>query len=125
LNPAARKRIRRKAVRILSASGSTEAEWSILLTDDDQQRELNATYRGQPRTTDVLSFSAADPHHPHILGDVVISVEQAVRQAPDGALEPEIFRLLAHGLCHLLGHDHERDDDARRMAEAEATLLGT
>ena len=73
----------------------------------------------------MLSFAAADVHHPQILGDVVISVEQAARQAADGTVEAEIARLLAHGLCHLLGHDHQHEDDARRMREAEANLLGT
>jgi len=96
-------------------------------------RELNAQYRHRDGTTDVLSFPLADPHAPQVdsaqvdpvqlLGDVVISVEQAARQAPGGELEPEIARLLAHGLCHLLGHDHQRHTDACRMRDEERRLL--
>ena len=103
-------------------ASSAGAEWSILLSDDAQLRELNATYRGKDRVTDVLSFALADEHQPEILGDVVISVEQAARQAEDG-LEAELLRLLVHGLCHLLGHDHERAPERRRMRAAEALLL--
>ena len=57
MNRAARTRIRRRALRILDASGLTDAELSVVLTDDEQVRELNRTYRSQDRTTDVLSFA--------------------------------------------------------------------
>ncbi len=60
---------------------------------------------------------------PRVLGDVVISVEQAARQAGEGGLEPELLRLIAHGLCHLLGFDHARARDARAMQAEEARLL--
>jgi probable rRNA maturation factor len=61
--------------------------------------------------------------HPHVLGDIVVSTEQAARQAPDGDLEREIVRLLVHGLCHLLGHDHATKKQARAMQAEERRLL--
>ncbi len=61
--------------------------------------------------------------HPSLLGDIVISVAQAARQAPDGALEPELVRLMIHGYCHLTGHTHRRVRDAKRMADEERRLL--
>ena len=77
------------------------------------------------RTTDVLSFpqSEGEGAPGGLLGDVVVSVEQAARQAPGGDLRAEILRLLAHGLCHLLGLDHGSDAKERRMLAEEARLL--
>lgn len=113
----------------------------MVLTDDGQVRQLNRTYRSQDRTTDVLSFaldeqceqlgeSAPPPVAPHdcpdiprILGDIVISVEQAQRQAPEGDLVAEITRLLVHGLCHLQGQIHETAQEQLQMQQAEARLL--
>ncbi len=116
-------RLRRRAVRILSVSALTDAEWSILLTDDEQVRQLNQQYRRTDRTTDVLSFALADERQPYLLGDVVISVEQAARQAEGGEVEAEIVRLLVHGLCHLCGHDHGQAAERRQMLGAEQRLL--
>ena len=102
----------------------------MVLTDDEEVRSLNARYRSVDRTTDVLSFAmqegpGAGLHPLTLLGDVVISTQQAARQAGRGAgaLEREIARLLVHGLCHLLGHDHGRVAAARRMEAAERRLL--
>ena len=137
---AARTRIRRRALRILDASGSTDAELSVVLTDDGQVRELNRTYRSQDQTTDVLSFALdaerepddgapapAAPHGcpelPRMLGDVVISVEQAQRQALDGDLVDELTRLLVHGVCHLQGQVHDTAPQRQQMQQAEQRLL--
>jgi probable rRNA maturation factor len=89
-------------------------------------RELNRRYRGLDRTTDVLSFSQREgPAVPGEapLGDVVISVEQAARQASGGELEAEVVRLLVHGLCHLRGLDHGERDAAAAMRLEERRLL--
>ncbi|MCA9664407.1 MAG: rRNA maturation RNase YbeY [Myxococcales bacterium] len=95
----------------------------MLLSDDERVQTLNRDYRGKDKTTDVLSFEAGGAPGQHgLLGDIVISVEQAARQAP-GTLDDELVRLLAHGLAHLAGHDHERAAEARRMRAAEALLL--
>lgn len=126
IDPSSRKRLRRKALRISSASGSTEREWSVVITDDDEVRRLNAEYRRIDKTTDVLSFPLDLPELPGVpqpLGEVIISCEQAARQAPDGDVEPELVRLMVHGICHLRGYDHHRARDRQAMAKEEARLL--
>jgi probable rRNA maturation factor len=100
-----------------------DAELVVMLCDDDRIRSLNRDYRGRDSATDVLSFpqeedpegdgpeqalAMVSPEEERLLGDVVISVETATRQATEGGwtLEEETVRLLLHGLLHLLGHDH-------------------
>lgn len=99
----------------------------MVFTDDDEVRTLNRDYRGIDDTTDVLSFPMREGEggglHPGLLGDVVVSVEQAGRQAPGGDLEQEIVRLMVHGLCHLLGMDHAAARQTRRMQTEERRLL--
>ena len=125
--------VRRRAEAMLEALGVGEAELSVLLCDDETIRALNRTYRGIDRATDVLSFSLEEPPGgagPRLLGDVVVSLETAARQAPglERGLREEVTRLLAHGLLHLVGRDHatarelrsmERETD--RLASAAAT----
>jgi probable rRNA maturation factor len=93
-------------------------------------RKLNHAWRGKDKTTDVLSFSYREGRfadiHPELLGDIVISVPVARRQAKTAghALNREIERLLVHALAHLLGYDHERGtSEARRMTRKEQQLL--
>lgn len=93
-------------------------------------RTLNRRYRGKDKTTDVLSFSlreGAFSHvQPDVLGDIVIAVPTAARQAAEAghSLGREIEFLLVHGLLHLLGYDHERsNDEAKRMKRRELQLL--
>ena len=105
-------------------------ELSLSLVDDRAIRRLNRTWRQKDKATDVLSFPAGDlpkgTPGPRPLGDVVISLDTAKRQAKEygRTLEAEMARYLAHGLLHLLGHDHERPRDAKRMAALEEQLLG-
>ncbi len=121
--------MRRRATRISSVWGLTDQEWSAVFTDDDEVGQLNEQYRGVPRTTDVLSFALQDGDGfaqmgPPLLGDVVISVEQAERQrANDVSLEQELARLLVHGFCHLMGYDHQDDAQHREMLAHERRLL--
>jgi probable rRNA maturation factor len=98
-------------------------ELSIALVSDRQIRALNRRWRGKDRTTDVLAFPLLESN---ALGDVVISLDTARRQAREGGwpLATELRRLLAHGILHCRGYDHERAADARRMAAAERRLLG-
>lgn len=118
------RRVVRDAARTFVQALAPNAELSILLTTDEHIQALNAEHRQKNQPTDVLSF----PQDPSIgfLGDVVISLDTARRQAQEGGrpLSDELVRLLAHGLLHLLGHDHETPDDAQRMAAAEVELLG-
>ena len=92
-------------------------------------RTLNSAYRGKDATTDVLSFSLREGKFPHIqpemLGDVVISLPAAERQARAAGHSTgrELERLLVHGLLHLLGYDHEQSpQEARRMERKERQL---
>ena len=117
-------RLRRRARAILLAIGQSRSELSIALVDDCAISELNAEWRAKPRATDVLSFSLVEgdfaDHRGGMLGDVVISVETAAAQAADRkrGLDDTVARLLVHGVLHLIGHDHEDDDEAR-VKEAE------
>jgi probable rRNA maturation factor len=122
---AAARRLGARARRYLAALGQDRADVSILVVNDAAIRKLNRAWRGKDRATDVLSFPHADPRD-GLLGDVVVSLDTAERVAaaegrPVGA---ELDRYLAHGLLHLLGHDHERPAEARRMAQAEDALVG-
>jgi len=98
-------------------------ELSIALVTDREMRRLNLRWRGQDRPTDVLSFPFEEQG---TLGEVIISIDTARRQAKEGVwpLAAELRRLLAHGILHCRGHDHESAADARRMAAAERRLLG-
>lgn len=86
--------------------------------DDAAMRDLNHRYRDKDRTTDVLSFPGDETPEGRHLGDVVISLPAARRQAPEGAPGVEIRRLLLHGVLHCLGHDHETDDGEMEALEA-------
>jgi probable rRNA maturation factor len=121
------RRLARRAAAYLAVLGRPEVEVSVLVVTDGQIRGLNRTWRGKDKATDVLSFPLSDPpgNGPH-LGDVVVSLDTATRRAKGErrSLAAELDRYLAHGLLHLLGHDHERPGQARRMARAEADLMG-
>jgi rRNA maturation RNase YbeY len=100
-----------------------DAELSVLLTDDETIRRLNREHRNKDRPTDVLSFhfdSRFSPSHsdsPRVLGDIVISLDTAARQAL-GRRRPlivELRWLLAHGILHLLGFDHARASQKKKM----------
>lgn len=122
-------RLRRAANAILRGIGQAKAELSVALVDDSSIAELNGQYRAKPRPTDVLSFSLVEgdyaDHRGGMLGDVVISVETAAAQAAERhrGLDETVARLLLHGVLHLIGHDHEDDDEAREMQAEERRLL--
>ena len=117
-------RLARSARRLLQGLRRGDAELSIVLVSDREMRALNRRWRGHDRPTDVLSFPQ-DAGRGALLGDVVISVDTARRQAAEQrtTLGREAERLLIHGLLHLLGYDHERSPaDARRMQRRERVL---
>lgn len=112
------------------APARARGELTVALVSDRASRELNRKYRGVDRATDVLSFpsapAAAGPApRPH-LGDIVIARGVARRQAREQAhAESTEWRVLAlHGLLHLLGYDHERDEAAMRRVEARLRRRG-
>ncbi len=92
-----------------AAQRRAEPALSILLCGDARMRELNRAWRGKDRPTDVLSFPSGETA---FLGDLVVDVPYAARQARrlGHSLEREVKVLLAHGILHLLGYDHETDD---------------
>jgi len=113
----------------MSITGQQNAEVSVLLVGDKAMRSLNLRYRGKDRTTDVLSFPLREGRfsriQPHVLGDIVLSLPAAARQAKAAgdSYRSEIGRLLVHGYLHLLGYDHEQSrGEARRMEERERRL---
>ena len=123
----------RLAKRVLLAAGEAQSDLSIELIGNRRMRRLNREYRKQDRVTDVLAFptrEAVVPHglstHSGMLGDVVISLPTAVRQAQaaDRSADDELATLLVHGVLHLCGYDHERNArDAAKMFRREQTIL--
>jgi probable rRNA maturation factor len=126
--PAAmRKRLERDVARMVKAAalheGRKDLEVALRLCSDTAIHELNRDYRKKNKPTDVLAFAQreAESAHGDLLGDVVISVDTAKRQAKKG-LYAELLHLASHGLCHLLGYDH-RDDEEERVMNARAAGL--
>ncbi|PYS82984.1 MAG: rRNA maturation RNase YbeY [Acidobacteria bacterium] len=101
-----------EALKVVPAGG---AGVTVAFVSDRAMRELNRRWRGKRGTTDVLSFPWEQDEFEKVeglsLGDVVVSVEQAARQAEEHGLdfEGEVAQLILHGLLHLCGYDHERD----------------
>jgi len=113
------------AERILDALGLHEGELSILLVEDEEIRELNRRYRGKDQPTNVLSFPMGEGGGPYpLLGDVVISTQWAEREAEEQGvgMQEEMAWLLAHGILHLLGYQHEEEGEAERMQREERRL---
>jgi probable rRNA maturation factor len=120
--------VARRASRILDLLDVRNAELSIVLCDDAFIRALNRDYRGFDRATDDLSFPQ-DGGVPRkgtasILGDVVISLETAARQARARRrpLSGEAIDLLVHGILHLVGYDHVTQEKAREMSARAGRL---
>ncbi|MFN8472068.1 MAG: rRNA maturation RNase YbeY [Anaerolineae bacterium] len=120
-----------RAVATIGVQGA--AEISVLVTDDESLRELNRTYRGVDKATDVLSFGqdgadmAGWPEDaPRMLGDVVISYPRVVEQAQKAGWqeEDELLWLVIHGVLHLLGYDDEDEDGRAEMWTLGELILG-
>jgi probable rRNA maturation factor len=122
--------------KMLSELKYNDFDITILFTTNKAIRELNKTFRGKDKPTDVLSF----PHHPHLkagqkikivyeddkaLGDIIIAVDYVAKDAVKYGvtLEQRIELLIAHGIAHLLGHDHIEDTEYRVMRRLEERLL--
>lgn len=103
---------------------------SVLLTDDHNMRSLNHQFRDIDKSTNVLSFPAAEDDQAEddtlvALGDIAIAYETVVREAEDGdiAVADHLAHLIVHGLLHLLGYDHESNADAEEMEALEIAIL--
>jgi probable rRNA maturation factor len=122
--PGAGAAIRRAAEATLA--GSAPAEIGVVLADDTHMRALNRAWRGEDKATNVLSFPSTDRDAgPRLLGDLVFALETIEREAGDAGKPPldHLTHLAVHGILHLLGFDHARDEDAETMEAHERALL--
>jgi probable rRNA maturation factor len=112
---------------------ASQTEVSVVLANDKYIQALNLQYRGKDCSTDVLSFALNEGEEPQVhdgpeevlLGDIIISVETATRQAQEYAhsLERELAYLTVHGMMHLLGYDHMEEEDKKEMRQEEEHVL--
>src|ERR1700693_265403 len=109
-----------------------DAELAVMLTDDSGIRTLNSNWRGVDKPTNVLSFPALQPtgaggpdDAPRMLGDIAIAYETTRKEANDERrpFDHHLSHLAVHGFLHLIGYDHENDDDAEAMEALEAEIL--
>jgi probable rRNA maturation factor len=121
--------IQRAAEVMLRATQQRSSELSVVLCDDETIHTLNRDYRRKNKPTDVLAFAMREGEGAHLagnlLGDVIISLDTASRQAIEQGVAPraEVRMLLAHGILHLLGWDHRTETEDRLMREEVARLL--
>jgi probable rRNA maturation factor len=118
--------LKRFAKAVLRGEDVTEGGLTIVLTDNEGIREFNSRFRGRDAATDVLSFPLHEADESGMyLGDVIVSVEQAKRQAGRFHNDPEteLARVVSHGILHILGYDHHTSVDGRRMKSAERKAL--
>ena len=109
-----------------------DAELAVMLTDDAGIRTLNLNWRGIDKPTNVLSFPALQPtgpatpdDAPRMLGDIAIAYQTTRKEADDEQkpFDHHLSHLAVHGFLHLIGHDHEKDDDAEAMESLERKVL--
>ena len=121
--------IRQAVLATLRMHDSEACEVSVLLTNDSAIQSLNRQYRNIDTPTDVLAFAMREDGdesmNPHLLGDVIISVPTAQRQAHahNHSLDVEVANLTVHGVLHLLGYDHQISADATIMFEKQEAVL--
>ena len=107
---------------------SAASELSVVFTDDASIQTLNAEWRGKDKPTNVLSWPAADPddlvRSPHC-GDIAVAYETLAREAVEEGktVADHLTHLVVHGVLHLLGYDHETDDEAEEMETLETEIL--
>jgi probable rRNA maturation factor len=121
--------VRAAAAALATELGISSGEICVALSDDAQVAELNASYRGKAAPTNVLSFPAVPllpvDGEPRFLGDVVLALETMQHEAADLKLPlaHHMQHLVVHGLLHLLGYDHQTDEDAEIMESLEVRIL--
>ncbi|MBX2806807.1 MAG: rRNA maturation RNase YbeY [Hyphomicrobiales bacterium] len=103
-------------------------EVTVLLSSDEAVTELNASFRGKPRPTNVLSFPFSGHHYsddPEPLGDIIIAYETVMREANDENKQPldHLAHLTVHGLLHLAGYGHDTEEEAECMEALERIIL--
>jgi probable rRNA maturation factor len=134
--PLSKRQVLLMAERMLGELGLAESELSIFLTNDAEIHKINSEHRGKDKPTDVLSFPQHQfraPEKPRgrveltLLGDVVISLDTAARQARTRRrpLADEVRFLLAHGILHLVGYDHATPDEKKVMTKRTRQLVSS
>lgn len=127
----------RRAVQAALDNGGVElpgdvVEVSLVLADDETVRDLNREWRGKDMPTNVLSFPGFDDDQPDLpegapmlLGDVILAYETCVQEAERDqiSLQDHLGHLVVHGVLHLLGYDHQSDDEASAMETLEIAIL--
>ncbi len=117
-----------KLARLMDELGVGDRAVTVVLTDDEAIRALKRAHWGEDAPTDVLSFPTYEPGDPFMpvhLGDIVISLDTAKRQAESAgrSLEDEVLVLAAHALWHLLGHDHNTEDEWQGFRKVQNRIL--
>ena len=119
----------RAALELAKPKVKGAAELSILLTNDEEQHELNRQWRGKDSSTNVLSFPQIEPFGPvvGILGDITLARETLIREAEEQGVsfEAHFTHLVVHGFLHILGYDHLTDEEAAEMEGLETRILAT
>lgn len=123
-------RVRQAINRVLKLLVSSDSEVSVLFVDDEEITEINRQYLNRNQPTNVIAFPMREGDfgeiNPHVLGDIIISVDTALGDAnqEDLSFDDEIMYLIIHGLLHLLGYDHEKSqEDAKIMKEKEREVF--
>jgi probable rRNA maturation factor len=123
-------KVRKMAQDILSALDCHDVQLSVVITDDMEIEALNKQYLGRTGPTNVIAFPMREGEFsniaPELLGDVVISIETTEKEAKESGMEMEtrFSELLIHGILHLIGYDHENDEQqAYEMEEKSRNLL--
>jgi probable rRNA maturation factor len=121
-----------EAAAAMADADTGEAELAVMLTDDGGIRTLNQNWRGIDKATNVLSFPALQPTRPvgpddapRMLGDIAIAYQTTRREADEEhkPFDHHLSHLAVHGFLHLIGYDHENDDDAGAMESLEREIL--
>lgn len=126
------RRLRKAAERILDVLGYPDGELCLTVTGDRGIRSINRDYLGKDRPTNVISFAMQEGDfaglNPNVLGDVIVSVDTAAREAEEGGMVffSRLVFLLLHGILHVVGYDHERsgETEALRMEAKEREVFG-
>lgn len=121
-----------EAASVVARRDGETLEISVMLTDDAHIRDLNRTWRGKDKATNVLSFPAPEPPGsaaagPRHLGDIALAYETLAREADEESkpLAHHFAHLVVHGVLHLFGYDHEVEAEAERMEDLEVKALST
>lgn len=117
------------ALRVSEAKSSGPCELALLLGDDKEQRALNKKWRGQDKTTNVLSFPQIEPFSPlfGLLGDIILARQTVADEAQVSQIsfKHHYMHLVVHGFLHILGYDHQTEKQADLMEGLETQILKT